>query len=61
MSFLGGLGNEKGTYGGASENMDMVEMSEDLDGEFCGKVLDGGVHLWGGEIWNLGDEARGRM
>ena len=35
---------KKRTYGRASEDMDMVKVSEDLDDELGGKVLDGGVH-----------------
>jgi hypothetical protein len=39
--------------------MGVVEVSEGLDDEFGGKVLDGGFHVWGVLFWFLGDEIRG--
>lgn len=44
MSALGETEKEWGAYGCASEDVDVVEMNEDLDDEFCRKVLDGSVH-----------------
>ena len=45
---------KKGAYSCTSENVDMVEMSEDVDDEFSRKVPNGGVHVWGGGIFGSG-------
>ena len=43
---------KKGEYSCASEDVDMVKMGENVDDEFGGKVLDGGMHIiWGWNLW----------
>jgi len=59
MGTLGEFGNKEEAHSCTSENMDMVEMSEDLDDEFSGKVLNSGTHVCGVEVWGLGDEVWG--
>ena len=46
MDALREFGNEKRPYSCASKNMDMVEMSEDLDDKFGGKVLNSDGHVY---------------
>jgi len=60
MDNLREFGNEKRAYSCTSKKMDMVEMSEDLDDKFSGKVLNSGDHVYGVEFRNLGDAIWGR-
>ena len=50
MDTLREFGNEKRAYSCTSKNMDMVEMDEELNDEFSGKVLNYGVHVYGVEF-----------
>jgi hypothetical protein len=60
--FWGNWETKKDAYSCASENMDMVKMSEDVDDEFWRKVLDGGMHIIRGvEYLGPEDEIRVRM
>lgn len=52
MSVWANQETKKGEYSCASEDVDMVKMGENVDNEFGGKVLDGGMHIiWGWNLW----------
>lgn len=60
MRFCVNWETKKGEYSCASKDMDVVEMSEDGDEDFCGKVLDGGAHSCEVGSLDLRDEIQGR-